>query len=490
MLNGMYPEKHFYRFRSGGRTNIYGLSVVSIPISSSSSDANSADYANDEYTQLFPKTKNLVFVSAFQSVVCLINASNHWKVVELPIGEDGEIVSLTAFTTNQTNLFLVLTVVNPKMKIEVDDEVIHDFALRIYSCQDILSDDGLVRLMRNVQVIKIDFTPTQVIYTTFEKRGQPLDCIIVCGFDGTIHLYTETSRGKWDEEREQVYFPLLRELAIDRTSITALEIRDINNKIIIAAGCNNGLLHLAIMERDASTGLITTRVDLNASSIDLSSLISSMVVFQSSSSKGDIHLVVTCAIERAIIFRSIDKKGLSSPFYLPESTQYDSVLCAHVADVDWDAKKEVLIGTYGRQLLIYKESVNEDNELEYYLASKHSYPHPIYGIQTVDLKEDYMCELIVNTQYGIHVEEPNGEVFNARLIELAREFNTTTEPTEPPDPTESIDADPAESIASADPAEPPEPTESTELPSPTDPTDPTESIRLQDDNEVSIEQES
>ncbi|CAG8581970.1 9806_t:CDS:10 [Paraglomus brasilianum] len=446
MLNGTYPERHLYRFSSGGRTNIYGLSVVSIPISSPPSDVNSSDYANDEYTQLFPKTKNLVFVSAFHNVVCLINASNHWKVVELPLGEDGgEIVSLTAFTTNQTNLFLVLTVVNPKMKIEVDDEVIHDFALRIYSCQDILSDGGLVRLMRNVQVIKIDFTPTQVVYTTFEKRDQLLNCIIVCGLDGTTHLYTESAtRGKWDEEKDQLYFPLLRELAIDRTSITALEICDVSNMRIIVAGCNNGLLHLAIMERDLSTGNYA-RVKLNVST-DLSSLIFSIVVFQSSPSKGDIHLVVTCAIERAIIFRlpnesfyilrSIDQKGLSSPFYLPESTQYDSILCAHVADVDWDAKKEVLIGSYGRQLLIYKECVNEDGELEYYLASKRGYPHPIYGIQTVDLKENHMCELIINTQYGIHVEEPNGEIFNAKLLELVSEFDTTTEPTEPTEPPE------------------------------------------------------
>ena len=62
--------------------------------------------------------------------------------------------------------------------------------------------------------------------------------------------------------------------------------------------------------------------------------------------------------ESFYILRSIDQKGLSSPFYLPESTQYDSILCAHVADVDWDAKKEVLIGSYGRQLLIYKECKN------------------------------------------------------------------------------------------------------------------------------------
>ena len=49
----------------------------------------------------------------------------------------------------------------------------------------------LILYIGNVQVIRIEFTPTQVVYTTFEKRGQLLNCIIVCGLDGSIHLYTE-----------------------------------------------------------------------------------------------------------------------------------------------------------------------------------------------------------------------------------------------------------------------------------------------------------
>lgn len=53
--------------------------------------------------------------------------------------------------------------------------------------------------------------------------------------------------------------------------------------------------------------------------------------------------------------RSIDTDGLSTSKTLPLSGNFDSVLCSHVMDVDWDGEKEILIGTYGRQVLIYKQ---------------------------------------------------------------------------------------------------------------------------------------
>ena len=51
----------------------------------------------------------------------------------------------------------------------------------------------------------------------------------------------------------------------------------------------------------------------------------------------------------------VDKKILNHPLYLKECSQHDSVLCSHIMDVDWDGKNEILIGTYGRELLIYKQ---------------------------------------------------------------------------------------------------------------------------------------
>ena len=53
--------------------------------------------------------------------------------------------------------------------------------------------------------------------------------------------------------------------------------------------------------------------------------------------------------------RCIKKNGLEKSRVLPQSGNHDSVLCSHVMDVDWDGENEILIGTYGRQVLIYKQ---------------------------------------------------------------------------------------------------------------------------------------
>jgi hypothetical protein len=93
---------------------------------------------------------------------------------------------------------------------------------------------------------------------------------------------------------------------------------------------------------------------------------------------GEVHLVVTCAINQALIFRyarctmdmrllntdswqlwlrSIDENDLKSYCYLKHLAQYDSTLCSHAMDIDGDGWNEILIGTYGREMLIYKGTV-------------------------------------------------------------------------------------------------------------------------------------
>jgi hypothetical protein len=94
--------------------------------------------------------------------------------------------------------------------------------------------------------------------------------------------------------------------------------------------------------------------------IRIFSPITSVLIFQprtSSHPDDELHLVVTCAIEQAIVYRSIETDALSTSRTLPLSGNFDSVLCSHVMDVDWDGEKEILIGTYGRQVLIYKQGI-------------------------------------------------------------------------------------------------------------------------------------
>ena len=80
-----------------------------------------------------------------------------------------------------------------------------------------------------------------------------------------------------------------------------------------------------------------------------------------------------------------------------------------VADVDFDKKNEIVIGTYGQQVLIYKEFEHEQNEggvvnpSEWKLCHKESFEKPIMSLHWADVTQDGFDNLIVVTAMGVHI---------------------------------------------------------------------------------------
>lgn len=52
--------------------------------------------------------------------------------------------------------------------------------------------------------------------------------------------------------------------------------------------------------------------------------------------------------------RDVVNLQFNKSIVLPDSSLHDSIMCAVVADVDWDGINEIVLGTYGKKLLIYK----------------------------------------------------------------------------------------------------------------------------------------
>ncbi|CAJ0871655.1 3965_t:CDS:2, partial [Entrophospora sp. SA101] len=177
---------------------------------------------------------------------------------------------------------------------------------------------------------------------------------------------------KWEERSIQQYYPLHAELGSCNSNVLSLEIKEFHDIKIIAAGCQNGTLYLSIMKKDLTTGNYV-QVEELSSSVVLPSSITSICIFSSSTSK-----------------------------------EYDSVLCSNVMDVDWDGKNEIMVGTYGRELLIYKQELIDDvnSFMRFKLLWKKSFAYPIYKIVGLDLNQDCINELIIVTQYGVHVLQP------------------------------------------------------------------------------------
>ncbi|GAB5591259.1 hypothetical protein Unana1_06159 [Umbelopsis nana] len=83
-------------------------------------------------------------------------------------------------------------------------------------------------------------------------------------------------------------------------------------------------------------------------------------------------------------------------------------------DVDWDGQNEIIIGTYGKQILIYKKAPPNS----YFILWQRQFSYPIYRMVHLDINNDGLDELIVTTMYGVHILQPNLKMARAQLLRV------------------------------------------------------------------------
>lgn len=105
--------------------------------------------------------------------------------------------------------------------------------------------------------------------------------------------------------------------------------------------------------------------------------------------------------------RDLLNRGLEDQLLLPGSDQFDSVLCGLVTDVDLDGRPEVLVATYGQELLCYKYCGPESGHLEakhgFRLLWQRSFSSPLLAMAHLDLTGDGLQELAVVSLKGVHI---------------------------------------------------------------------------------------
>lgn len=66
------------------------------------------------------------------------------------------------------------------------------------------------------------------------------------------------------------------------------------------------------------------------------------------------HVLALSALEPAAVYRNVLSNGLKAPLVLPQSNKFDVPLCVCIVDIDFDGCNEIMVGTYGQELLAYK----------------------------------------------------------------------------------------------------------------------------------------
>ncbi|KAF0719996.1 Aste57867_647 [Aphanomyces stellatus] len=134
-------------------------------------------------------------------------------------------------------------------------------------------------------------------------------------------------------------------------------------------------------------------------------------------------VLVSSSIGYAVVYHNPFDPTCKAHF-LPDSDEYDSILCCLSADTDMDGAPELLLGTFSNALIAYKQNHPDDPGAPFSfprmlilvvapwsVLSKASWDFfffgPVYSILCQDMNGDGVDEIIIASTDGIHVLEPD-----------------------------------------------------------------------------------
>lgn len=415
-INHSMQEVHYCRLET--QSNVYGLAQFKS--------------STDENRLLVASVHGKVMSVSFQKTV---PSSREVHFTYIPV--DAEIISLDAFNRSET----VGVVAIAFMKLS-EGKLNH--YLNIYSEFDAGGELDLNRIALGCQSLALNFVPYQLYHTEIFHDNDVEMVFLLSGGDSKIHLFREAKVSHtFVEEQIDEYFPELRELPGIVTRLHCVYVS--SQRRLTALGCQNGYVVVADVDVVNKALLRTYRVqhDSPITSVQLFQVTERQVTVNHA--EEDLrhirvphhHLIVTSAVELSVVYLNV-WQGLAELVVLPESNSYDSALCCLAADVDFDGQSEILIGTYGQELLIYKcvsqrmisvtgkserksfsSSVVGDDSCkssldavlsavtaedgEFVLVGQLSLPDPILALRKVDMTGDGLLEIGVLSLKGLHI---------------------------------------------------------------------------------------
>ncbi|ESO86527.1 hypothetical protein LOTGIDRAFT_129002 [Lottia gigantea] len=287
------------------------------------------------------------------------------------------------------------------------------------------------------KTIELSYVPFQLTHTVLLKDDVPEAVILLSGGDKTIHMYRDVADNNFQEENTVEYFP---EFIVFESNVLKFVMKYIDNcqKRLTAMGFQSGQIRLTLVDVKENTVLKNWTDEHN-------SPVTSLVLFNPQNQapcpqfidsnqsedgiedeeNNDFSLLVTSALMPATVYRNVLTNALDDYLLIPDSDKYDTPLCSCVVDIDFDGHNEILLGTYGQELLAYKFVVDKSRSKKgsYELLWTRSFAFPVTGLDSLDIMGDGMKDLCVVTLKGLHILQPDlpevAEVCLERLILLA-----------------------------------------------------------------------
>ncbi|CAO3625427.1 unnamed protein product [Cunninghamella blakesleeana] len=369
---------------------------------------------------LLTKQRRHMIAASASELTAFISNDGYWNCIclnlDLQAGKS-EVISIDAVELRDNDETRIVVALALAQKTDTDNELSGvAYSLQFYG-HDKLAKPYLEQTLANIgsssQIIHLNSAPMHLLHSSIQYNGEKKQAFFLTSVDGIIHIYIQNKESKnFEEILTHHPFPLLQKISEHHINILFMNFFKLpNGNQVICAGGQQGELFLGFYDKDGN--------ETKSYSIRTFNPITSVLIFQPRVTKldsdGEICLLTTSAIEQASVYRSIQINGFSQHRILPQSTLYDSVLCSHAMDVDWDGEREIMIGTYGRQVIIYKQVAGTQ---DYNVLWRRQFAYPIYRITHFDLNCDGLDELLVTTMYGVHILQPNMWKAKARLLQV------------------------------------------------------------------------
>ncbi|XP_004381671.1 KICSTOR complex protein kaptin [Trichechus manatus latirostris] len=316
---------------------------------------------------------------------------------------DAEIVSIDTFNKSPPKRGLVVGITFIKDSGDKGSPF-----LNIYCDYEPGSEYNLDSIAQSCLNLELQFTPFQLCHAEVQVADQLETVFLLSGNNPAIHLYKENEGlHQFEEQPVENLFPELTNLT---SSVLWLDVHNLpgTSRRLTALGCQSGYVRVAHVDQ-------RSREILQTWTIQQDGPISRVIVFSLSApeetkerpQQEEYSVLVASMLEPAVVYRDLLHQGLEDQLILPGSDQFDSILCGLVTDMDLDGRLEVLVATYGQELLCYKywgpESGLPKAESGFRLLWQRSFSSPLLAMAHVDLTGDGLQELAVVSLKGVHI---------------------------------------------------------------------------------------
>jgi KICSTOR complex protein kaptin len=325
-------------------------------------------------------------------------------VKEVPftyIPSGAEIIAIDAFNKSKTadDFVVGITIAkHPDPRVtNAGNKQMSEMYFNIYSEWEPSSQFNLENVAQNCFSLELTFTPYH-LYHTFLPSSKEIVWLL-SGSDDKIHLYREDKMNHcYQETPLDELFPELAELSAGIVMWMDVRYSMEQDRRISAVAFENGYLQLFVVDVASGTIIATHTKNYGGplSSVKLFTL-----------DDESLNLVVTSTLTPSAIYMNVIQEGLENFHGLVDSGKYDCAMCSLVADFDMDGSPEIMIGTYGQEILLYKYVDGANSSKEWILKGQSTLSNPIYSLLYLDLTSDGMNELVALTLKGVHIMQHN-----------------------------------------------------------------------------------